>query len=1036
MNLENRSGTASPAQNMEQKTLLLVDDEQTNRKLLKVHLKKLAGRVLEAESGEEALELARQDIPDLVLLDVMMPGMDGYQVCKQLQQNQDTQDIPVIFLSALSDPGAKSEAFQAGAVDYVPKPFNADELLARVRTHLLLKEQKQALSRYSQDLEEKVREQTQSLQQSKEELEKNYQILQVIKDLLLLSQQYLSLQDLLQQALDMLLDIPWLSFQKKGCIFLLDQQTQKLRLGSHRNLSNELQQACTSLTLGDCLCGKAAQQRDIVFEPRMPESHKILSSEEEHGHYCVPITSGEDLYGVLNIYVQAGHEPHALEEDFLRSAANTLAGIIKHYHTEQERREQQERLQTLIDSMPDIVCFKDDQGRWILANQADLDLFELQGVDYQGKTDQELAEYSPFYRQAMYKCQETDALAWRLQRTTRQEEEIPITQGQSRVFDVIKVPIFQPDGKPKGLVVIGRDISSRKRMEQSLQASENLYRAIFETTQNPMCIIDQEETIVLANKAFSKMAQEDVQDINQHRKCTDYIARQELENLKDYRRLRLLEADAPAKAYEVHFASSNGEISTVLANASLIHDSQRLILSLLDVTEQKRYEQELQKRAFYDQLTGLPNRALFLDRLKRAMERMRRAYQEFAVLFINLSRFKLINESLGHGTGDQILQEVASRLLDLAGSKNTVARFGGNEFVLLLEDMADFSEAAFMADKVLQIVDNPILIQGQEININCNIGIVSSSLEYDDPGLVVRDAATAMNRSKLEGQNRIKAFNQSMHQQALQVLHLENDLRKALERDEFEVYYQPIIDLQQGRLVGLEALIRWINPQKGVISPAQFIPLAEETELIIPMGSWVLEQACAKLRSWQQDLGLEDIFVSVNLSAKQFKYSGLVYSLENLLHRFELPKNSLKLEITETVIMQDVESSTKTLQAIRDRDIQLAVDDFGTGYSSLSYLQRFPVQYLKIDRSFIWPMQGQDQNYELVRTIISLARNLNKQVVAEGLETAEHLRLLQDLGCDLGQGYYFAKPLDAASMGELLHRQKTDGLLWTHEPTD
>jgi diguanylate cyclase (GGDEF)-like protein len=436
----------------------------------------------------------------------------------------------------------------------------------------------------------------------------------------------------------------------------------------------------------------------------------------------------------------------------------------------------------------------------------------------------------------------------------------------------------------------------------------------------------------------------------------------------------------------------------------------------MDITERKQFEAELERRAFYDSLTGLPNRALFMNRLSWATERYRNESRSgYAILFLDLDRFRLLNESLGHDVGDQLLQAVASHLEASLDTRHTVARFGGDEFTVLLEEVSGFSEVARLAERLQSGLNRAFSLKEHDIHTTCSIGIVLGSKEYQDESLLVRDAETAMQRAKIEGQNSIKAFNPDMHAQALKFLHLDTELRQALSKDELAVYYQPIVDLAEMRLIGFEGLVRWHHPQRGLLMPGDFISLAEDTDIILPMGRMILESACHQLKAWQDALSRRDLLMNINLSARQFSQPDLHEQVASTLRTSRIAPGCLELEITESDVMQNVEASTAMLSRIKELGVRLAIDDFGTGYSSLSYLQRFPIDSLKIDRSFVWGLETQRENLELIKTIVALSRNLGKELIAEGIETRAQLEKLRELGCRFGQGYYFAKPMDPSA---------------------
>ena len=450
------------------------------------------------------------------------------------------------------------------------------------------------------------------------------------------------------------------------------------------------------------------------------------------------------------------------------------------------------------------------------------------------------------------------------------------------------------------------------------------------------------------------------------------------------------------------------------------------------IAEQERISQQLQDSkdhfrhaAFHDTLTNMPNRALLTENLKFVIERAKNSEDyQFAVLFLDLDRFKNVNDSLGHTIGDQLLIAMARRLESCLREVDMVARLSGDEFAILLDGIPGAAEATNMARRIQEKLQAPFNLSGHEVFTTTSIGIALSSTGYDHPENILRDADTAMYRAKAQGKACYEVFDKGMHTHAVYLLQMENDLRRALDREEFCVYYQPIVSLDSGHLAGFEALIRWQHPERGFINPSDFIPLAEDTGLIVPIGKWILNRACHQLVQWQwQSPANRQLFMSVNLSSKQVVQSELVKTISDILQETNLEARHLKLEITESAVMDNADMAARLLKRLKALGVQLSIDDFGTGYSSLGYLHRFPVNTLKIDRSFVGRIGDAAENIEIVRTIVSLAENMGMEVVAEGVETLSQLTQLRKLNCQYGQGYLFSRPVDADSVTQWISRK-------------
>lgn len=442
----------------------------------------------------------------------------------------------------------------------------------------------------------------------------------------------------------------------------------------------------------------------------------------------------------------------------------------------------------------------------------------------------------------------------------------------------------------------------------------------------------------------------------------------------------------------------------------------------IEMNSRRELQSKLLNIALHDSLTGLPNRVLFIRQLEKALSCVKNdANYNFAVLFLDCDRFKVVNDSLGHFVGDELLVAIARRIQSTLSPFDTLARFGGDEFAILLENISDINMAISVAEQILKKLCLAFNLSRYEVFMNASIGISWGNINYEKPEYLLRDADTAMYRAKSLGRARYHVFDPDMHQKAIQLLELENDLRHAVEREEFIIYYQPIITLNTGKIAGFEALIRWQHPTRGIISPLKFIPAAEEMGLIYPINTWVFKNVCQQLHIWQKHPAFsKDITISINLSARLFSSSNLITIIDNIIEENQINTVNLELEITESVIMEDNDLVRNILQQLKQRNLKLVIDDFGTGYSSLSYLHSFPLNSLKIDKSFVKRMQENQENMGLVPAMIGISHSMGMRAVAEGVETKEQLAQLRSLNCDLAQGYLFSKPLPAELVLDLV----------------
>jgi diguanylate cyclase (GGDEF)-like protein/PAS domain S-box-containing protein len=586
----------------------------------------------------------------------------------------------------------------------------------------------------------------------------------------------------------------------------------------------------------------------------------------------------------------------------------------------------------------------------------------------------------------------------------------------------------QLDATQKHAEQAERHAEEQRIISQALRKSEEHFRSAFDYAAAGMALVGTDGSWLSVNRSLCKLLGYSEQELLQMNFQSVTHPDDLGDSLADM--YRMLEGRLVNTMREKRYIHKQGHVVWATISTSSVFDEHgkpmHFILQAQDITERKQAEEQLHHAAFYDSLTGLPNRALFTEHLQLTINRSKQ-YPEhmYGVLFLDIDRFKNINDSLGHVVGDQLLKAVAERLARCVRPEDTVSRFGGDEFAILLNGINHSADALAITERILRAIEAPFKLSGYDVFTSTSIGVALSTIGYTGTEEILRDADTAMYRAKEQGKGRLEVFDKVMHARAIARLQLENDLRHALERREFEVFYQPIMNLEEGSLSGFEALIRWQHPVRGLVSPVEFIPVAEDTELIIPIGQWVLLEACRQVREWQSAFPSEKpLTISVNLSGKQFKQPDLVGQVKRILYQTGLDPHCLRLEITESMVMEDAESAIAMLRQLRSLNVQLSIDDFGTGYSSLSYLHRFPVNILKVDKSFVMRMSIDEESLGIVETIITLASKLRMQVVAEGIETGEQWNRLKALQCQYGQGFLFSEPVPAAEAEALISNER------------
>ena len=660
-------------------------------------------------------------------------------------------------------------------------------------------------------------------------------------------------------------------------------------------------------------------------------------------------------------------------------------------------------------------------GRLVEANPAFARLLGLDDIS-QLFTQEGAVLYRPLAYPAslMSELRSRRAVTNREVRLTRRDGE--------PVWLLESVALMEDPGTGEEMIVgMAVDITERVRAERAMRESERRYRQLFHDSQDAVYITDRDGTIVDMNPAGLRLfgyAPKDLRTLNAQDAYADPEQRERFR--------RAVEETGSVEGFEVLLRRQDGERLYCVLTTTVRRDSTGAITGyqgiIRNITEQKKVEQQLERRALHDPLTDLPNRVLFWDRLEHAMARAQRGGERLSVLFIDLDRFKVVNDSLGHMAGDRLLVSVARRLEGCVREQDTVARFGGDEFIVLLEGLAGVEDAVEVAERMVQAFETPFLISNEEVHLRSSIGIATFDEDRCQPcdrleraEDLVRQADTAMYRAKGKAETRYRVFDPDVDVEERGRLQRENELRRALERSEFVLHYQPIVELRSGKVVAVEPLVRWAHPGRGLVSPDEFIPVAEESGLIVPLGEWVLATACRHLMEWREIPAAEPLLLHPNLSARQFEDPQLPGLIRRILSETELAPERLQLEVTEHMLMLVPER----LKELKKLGVGIAIDDFGTGYSSLSYIRELNVDALKIDQSFIQGLGSDSRDEAIVKTIVILGGTLDLRIVAEGIERAAQLERLRALGCGWGQGYYFASPMTGEAFRDLLARDPT-----------
>lgn len=689
--------------------------------------------------------------------------------------------------------------------------------------------------------------------------------------------------------------------------------------------------------------------------------------------------------------------------------------------SEENIRHERALLRALIDSIPDLVFFKDTDFTFRGCNRAFEHYLGIAEAELTGMTDFDLLPeaWAQYYRGEDQKL----FASGQMQRT---EEEIPGSGGRIGIFDTIKAPFYGPGGELLGLLGISRDISERKRMEESLREKTALFDAQVESSPDGIIVVNTQGKMVIENQRMRELWK-----IPPHMAAKlgsepplEFAAQRTTSPAKFLAKVLWLR-DHPEETAHDELELIDGTILDRYSAPVLDKEGRYYgrIWIHRDVTKRRQAEQHIRYLAMYDGLTGLPNRNLIQEDIGKAIAHARRTSCMLALLYLDLDRFKVVNDGYGHLFGDRVLKAAGERLCGLVREGDTVARLGGDEFLVLLADLRQPADADIVARKIVESLDSPVVVEGREIYLSGSVGVSMFPHDGEAANVLIDNADMAMYRAKELGRNTYQFFTHEMSEDTQRRVDIETKLRGAAAAGQFRLVYQPKVNLENGGIIGCEALLRWNHPELGMVSPSDFIPIAEDSGLIVSIGDWVLRTACMQARRWM-DEGLPPVRVAVNISVRQFLQQDMVAWVKRTLEETGLPPDWLELELTESVIAQDIEKVIHTIDQLQAIGVKLSIDDFGTGYSSLSYLRQFRVDTLKIDQSFVRNMLTETEDATIVLAVISLAHNLNFKVIAEGVETEQHYHFLRLNHCDEIQGFYFSQPVAPAQFEAMLREGK------------